>query len=81
MVSKRAREAVKSAGMAYHVCPAGLYWAVRRSGSTRASARYGSRERAVSEGKILARRKFVTLYVHGSDGRIERRILPTEKIG
>lgn len=60
-------------GMAssYHVIPSGDGgWAIRQSGSVRASAVFGRKEDALKRAVDYARRKGTDVFVHGVDGRI-----------
>ncbi len=57
-----------------HVVPNGGKWAVRKAGSERASRVYATRNEAIAKGKELAKNQGTELYVHGKDGRIEKRI-------
>lgn len=56
-----------------HVVPSGGKWAVRRSGSTRASGVFGTQKEALDDARERARRQGTELYVHGRDGRIRDR--------
>ncbi|ETD87356.1 DUF2188 domain-containing protein [Rhodobacter capsulatus] len=53
-----------------HVVPASEGWAVRRSGSERASAVFATQDEAIQRGRELARAQGTELYIHGRDGRI-----------
>jgi hypothetical protein len=48
-------------------------WAVRRSGSERATKVFRTQDEAISAGREIARRQETELYVHGEDGRIRER--------
>jgi hypothetical protein len=45
-------------------------WSVRRSGATKASKRFATREEAVRYGKGLAKKEQAELYIHRKDGTI-----------
>lgn len=62
------------------VISTGGKWALRRSGSARATRLYSTKREAVAAGKRTAKRDGVTLYIHGRDGRVARRIgAPNQK--
>ncbi|WP_299668496.1 DUF2188 domain-containing protein [uncultured Polaribacter sp.] len=48
-------------------------WAVKKSGSTRASKSFGRKEDAVKFARELSRRERTELYIHKKDGRIQDR--------
>ncbi|MCU0886309.1 MAG: DUF2188 domain-containing protein [Beijerinckiaceae bacterium] len=56
-----------------HVVPNGSKWSVRRTGATRASGTFATRQEAISKAKDLARAQRTELYIHGADGRIRER--------
>ncbi len=56
-----------------HVVQRDGKWAVRRSGSNRASRRYDTQEEAIKEGKKIASRDRTGLFIHRKDGRIRGR--------
>jgi hypothetical protein len=57
----------------YHVTPDGEEWAVQAENSERASSKHGSKRRALSAARKLARnQKPSRLVVHRSDGTIQR---------
>lgn len=53
-----------------HVVPSSEGWAVRRSGSERASAVFATQDEAIQRGRELARSQGTELFIHGRDGRI-----------
>lgn len=63
---------MKSPDYAAH--PSAKRWCVRRRGSVRATYTYFDRETAWAEAQRLARRSGGTAWLHGLDGRVERRI-------
>ncbi len=48
-------------------------WAVKKSGSTRASKSFDRKEDAVKYGRALSRKEQTELYIHKRDGRIQDR--------
>ncbi len=60
-------------GKGQHVVPNGSKWSVRRTGATRASGTFPTREEAISKAKDLAQSQQTELYIHGRDGRIRER--------
>ena len=56
-----------------HVVPNGGKWAVRKTGSERASGVYATQKEAIARGTELAKNQGTELYVHGKDGRIRER--------
>ncbi len=60
---------------AQHVIPNGSKWSVKKSGSTRATKTFNTKEEAKSFGKTIAKNQKVDLYIHKKDGRIEAKIV------
>ena len=58
---------------AQHVVPRGNQWAVRSTGSQRASGLYETQGEAISIARERARSKGTELFIHGEDGRIRAR--------
>ena len=57
-----------------HVTPRdGGKWAVRSSGSSRASSVHQNQREAIAEARRIAKAQKTELYVHGRDGRIRDR--------
>ena len=56
-----------------HVTPKGGKWAVRSSGSSRASRVVSTQAEAVEIARERAKREGSELYIHGRDGRIRER--------
>lgn len=56
-----------------HVVPDGGKWAVRKSGSSRASGKFDTQEEAVKNARRIAKKQKTELYVHGRDGKIRQR--------
>lgn len=56
-----------------HVVPDGGKWAVRKSGSSRASRVFDTQKDAVESARELAKKQKTELYVHGRDGKIRQR--------
>lgn len=48
-------------------------WAVKKSGSTRASKSFDRKEDAIKYGRELSRKEKTELYIHKKDGRIQDR--------
>lgn len=48
-------------------------WAVRRSGSDRASKVFDTQEKAIQHARSVAKKEQAELYVHGRDGTIRER--------
>jgi hypothetical protein len=51
-------------------------WSVRRSGASRASRNFASREEALEWGRTLSRKHRLDLVVHHKNGGVEQRITP-----
>lgn len=58
----------------YHIINFKDDWCVRKAGSVRASSVWGSYKNALKEGKRLAKKYKLLLYIHNKNGRIRRRI-------
>lgn len=58
---------------AQHVVPRGNHWAVRSTGSVRASGLYDTQKEAISIARERARSQGTELFIHGEDGRIRAR--------
>lgn len=56
-----------------HVVPRNGKWAVRRSGSGKATRIFDTQKKAIREGRRIARSQGAELYIHGRDGRIRDR--------
>lgn len=56
-----------------HVVPSSGKWAVRRSGSARASSAHTTQDEAIVNARRLAEKQKTELYIHGADGRIRER--------
>ncbi len=61
------------AGKGQHVVPRDGYWAVRRSGSDRATRLFDTQMEAVTAGREIARNQRGVLYIHGANGLIRQR--------
>lgn len=61
-----------------HVIPTGSRWSIRRAGSSRATRVFDDRGEAIAEARVIARNQGSVLYIHGRDGRIERREPPLD---
>jgi Uncharacterized protein conserved in bacteria (DUF2188) len=59
-----------------HVKPDGDVWVVQKEGSTRASAVVDTKREALEVAADIARNQNLTVVVHGSNGRIQRRYQP-----
>ena len=46
-------------------------WAVKSSGSSKASKVYNSKEQAIRHGRAIARNQKGEIYIHGKDGKIQ----------
>lgn len=56
-----------------HVVPSASRWAVKKSGSERASKLFETKEKAVSYGKQLSKSEKTELYIHKRNGMIQNR--------
>ena len=56
-----------------HVVPSGAKWVVRKAGSTRATAVFGTQQEAIQAARGIAKNQATELYIHGKDGRIRDR--------
>lgn len=56
-----------------HVVPSSSGWAVKKSGSARASRTFGTKEQAVVYGRSLSKHERTELYIHKSNGMIQNR--------
>lgn len=56
-----------------HVVPRDGKWAVRRSGSDKATRLFDTQRQAIAQGREIARKQGTELYIHGRDGRIRER--------
>ena len=56
-----------------HVVPSGSKWAVRKSGSSRASGTFDRQSDAIDSARKLAKKQKTELYIHGRDGKIRER--------
>lgn len=48
-------------------------WSVRKSGATRATKKFSTKQSAISYGLEVAKRQGVTLYVHTRNGTVEKK--------
>lgn len=62
----------KVAKKSRHVVPDGDFWAVKQSGSRRASSIHSTKSAAVEAAKKAAARDRSELVIHGKDGQIRR---------
>jgi hypothetical protein len=62
-----------AAAKSQHVVPRGGFWAVRKSGSDRATRVFDTQEDAISAGRKIARKQGTELYIHDRDGLIRAR--------
>ena len=58
---------------AQHVVPNGKTWSVRKVGALRASAVFKTRAEAVERARQIAINLKTELFIHGQDGRIQKR--------
>jgi hypothetical protein len=56
-----------------HVVPSGDKWTVRRTGASKASGVYSTRNEAITQARDSAKKLGSELYIHGKDGRIRER--------
>lgn len=56
-----------------HVVPDGDKWAVRKSGSSRASGKFDTKADAIKNARRIAKNQKTELYIHGRDGKIRER--------
>jgi hypothetical protein len=56
-----------------HVIPSSGGWAVKKSGSERASKTFSTKEEAVRYGKELSKNERTELFIHKSNGMIQNR--------
>ena len=61
------------ASKSQHVVPRDGKWAVRRTGSDRATKKFDTQREAIAHGRKIARNQGAELFIHGSDGRILER--------
>ncbi|MEO6231617.1 MAG: DUF2188 domain-containing protein [Ferruginibacter sp.] len=54
-----------------HVVPSQSGWAVKKSGSERASKTFGTKEKAIDYGRKLSRNEKTELYIHKQNGMIQ----------
>lgn len=55
----------------FHVVPEGVYWKITREHRAYAVGMYLTKAEAVGEGMRQAREGYVSLVIHGRDGRIK----------
>ncbi len=60
-------------GKNVHIVPHDDGWAVKTEGNARASSLHGIKKEAVSVGRDAARNERSELFIHGKDGRIQKR--------
>jgi hypothetical protein len=56
-----------------HVVPSYSGWAVKKSGSERASKTFGTKAKAVEYGRELSKSEKTELYIHKTNGMIQNR--------
>ncbi len=56
-----------------HVLPSGARWSVRKSGASRATRIFSTRDEAINEARKIAKNQGTELYIHGKDGLIRER--------
>jgi uncharacterized protein YdaT len=56
-----------------HVVPRDGSWAVKSSGSKRATKVFSTQKEAIQQGREIARRHSSELLIHGRDGRIREK--------
>lgn len=56
-----------------HVVPSPSGWAVKKSGSVRASKTFDTKEGAVSYGRELSKNERTELYIHKKNGMIQNK--------
>lgn len=56
-----------------HVVPSSKGWAVKKSGATRASAVFKTKEEAKKYGTELSKKEKTELFIHKKDGTIQNR--------
>lgn len=59
--------------LSQHVVPRLRGWSVWKSGSSRATKNFSTREEAIAAARDLARRQRTDLYIHGQDGRVREK--------
>lgn len=57
-----------------HVFPSRGGWSVRKTGAIRATRRFSTKADAVTAAAKIAQNQGTTLYIHGTDGRIQERV-------
>lgn len=57
----------------YHVVPHSEGWAIRKSGSTRASGVFSTQKEATKTAKSSAKKAKTELFIHAKSGRIRER--------
>ena len=57
----------------HHIVPHKDGWAIKRSGSERASHVCGTQKEAIDKGRGISRNQGTELVIHGKDGRIRER--------
>jgi hypothetical protein len=56
-----------------HVVPSSSGWAVKKSGSTKASKTFQTKDKAVSYGRSLSKNEKTELYIHKKNGMIQNK--------
>lgn len=56
-----------------HVVPSSSRWAVKKTGSERASKTFDTKEKAVEYGRELSKMEKTELYIHKANGMIQNR--------
>lgn len=58
----------------HHVVPnANGGWDVKKSGSNRSSGHFDTKQDAVDKGRQISQNQSTELYIHGKDGKIQKR--------
>lgn len=56
-----------------HVVPSSSGWAVKKSGSIKASRTFETKDKAISYGRELSKHEKTELYIHKQNGMIQNR--------
>ena len=56
-----------------HVVPSSSGWAVKKSGSERASKTFGTKDKAINYGRVLSKNEKTELYIHKKNGMIQNK--------
>lgn len=68
-----AKRLKKMAKKSNHVVPLSTRWAVKKTGSERASRTFDTKEKAVNYGRELSKSEKTELYIHKANGMIQNR--------